>query len=139
MTPERVAKLDDLGFSWEVRPCLERPRATWQQRYDELRDFYTDNHHFLVPAGEKPQLHSWCQEQKQRLKNLEKNGKDVSKRMGPERQKMLEELGFTKDVVLAPPGEDLGHYDHDEDDDEDHDDEEEDAKPAAQVEGEVEV
>jgi hypothetical protein len=104
MTQERVDLLDQLEFSWEVRPSLERPRATWQQRLDELKDFYATQQHFRVPPGTHPQLHSWCQEQKHRLKNVEKNsGKDVSRRMGPDRVKELHDMGFTKDVELALP------------------------------------
>lgn len=106
MTDERVALLNKLDFSWEVRPSLERPRATWQQRLEELKTFHEETGHFRVPAGTHPQLHSWCQEQKQRLKNLDKNeGKDSSKRMGPDRVKALEDLGFTKDLELVAPGD----------------------------------
>jgi hypothetical protein len=104
MTTERVELLDQLQFSWEVRPSLERPRATWQQRLDELKDFFATHLHFRVPPGSHPQLHSWCQEQKHRLKNVEKNsGKDVSRRMGPDRVIELHDMGFTKDVELALP------------------------------------
>lgn len=106
MTPERLAQLDALDFSWEVRPSLERPRATWQQRLEELKEFHARHGHFLVPP-EQPQLHAWCAEQKQRLRNIDRNGKDVSKRMGPERIKALEEIGFTKDTELAPSLDDV--------------------------------
>lgn len=104
MTQDRVQLLDKLEFSWEVRPSLERPRATWQQRMDELKDFHEIQSHFRVPPGTHPQLHSWCQEQKHRLKNLQKNkGKDASKRMGPERVKQLTEIGFTMESEVADP------------------------------------
>jgi hypothetical protein len=136
MTMERVALLDELGFSWEVRPSLERPRATWQQRLEELTEFHNktsttstssasatslppnaagnaatataatnspnkQRRHFLLDPSCMPQLHAWAHEQKQRLKLLEKNnGKDVSKRMGPERVDALNKLGFDKNVEL---------------------------------------
>jgi hypothetical protein len=101
MTPERIALLDQLEFSWEVRPSLERPRATWQQRFEELQAFYEVYQHFCVPAATHPQLQAWCHEQKQRLKVIDKSGKDPSKRMGPDRVKSLSELGFTMDVEIA--------------------------------------
>ena len=101
MTKERIDLLNDLGFSWEVRPSLEHPRATWQQRFDELKQFYTMHQHFRVPQDTHPQLHSWCHEQKQRLRNVDRTGKDVSRRMGPDRIESLAGLGFTKDVELA--------------------------------------
>lgn len=101
MTQERIDLLDKLLFSWEVRPSLERPRASWQQRFEELKDFHAKNGHFLVTSGSHPHLHAWCYEQKQRLKNLEKNnGQDTSKRMGPERVKLLQEIGFTSETEL---------------------------------------
>jgi len=101
MTNDRVAQLEELGFSWEVRPGLERPRATWQQRYDELKLFHKQHGNFLVAADVDSELHSWCQEQRQRLKNLDRHQEDKSKRMGPDRVKALADLGFTKDVELA--------------------------------------
>jgi hypothetical protein len=104
MTQERVDLLDKLKFSWEVKPSLDRPRATWQQRFDELRAFHKAHGHFRIPAGDQPQLHSWCQEQKQRLKNIDKNkGKDGSKRMGPDRVEALLNLGFTGATELVQP------------------------------------
>lgn len=102
MTQERIDLLDQLGFSWEVRPALERPRATWQQRLEELDAFYKKHGHFLVDGTTMPQLHAWCHEQRQRLRLLERNGgKDVSKRMSPARVQALKEKGFTKDTELA--------------------------------------
>ncbi len=102
LNDERVALLDKLEFAWEVRPSLERPRTTWLTRLEELTEFYQTHKHFLIPADTMPQLHKWCQEQKQRLKLLEKNeGSDKTKRMGPERVTALHALGFNKDVDLG--------------------------------------
>jgi hypothetical protein len=108
MTEERIDLLNQLNFSWEVRPSLERPRAAWHQRFDELQEFYGTYKHFRVPHSTHRHLHAWCQEQKQRLKNVDKSGKDASKRMGPDRVKALIDLGFTKDVDLAAtPGDNM--------------------------------
>ena len=102
MTPERIELLDQLGFSWEVKPSLERPRATWQQRLEELSDHYSKYRHFHIDPHTQPHLYGWCQEQKQRLKLLEKNdGQDITKRMGPDRVASLKAIGFTKDVELT--------------------------------------
>lgn len=100
-TPERIALLDELGFSWEVRAPVEQPRATWHQRCDELKKFHQIHNHFLVPAETHPKLHVWCHEQKNRLKKLDESGRDSSRRMGPARVHTLQELGFTKDTPLA--------------------------------------
>lgn len=101
MTEERIKMLDDLEFAWEVKPGLDRPRATWQQRYRELLDFHRKHHHFCVPVEEAPLLHIWTLEQKNRLRNVDKNkGKDFTKRMGPDRVKLLKEIGFTASTPL---------------------------------------
>lgn len=130
MTEERVKMLEALDFSWgtscmlnlaamrdrtsliclssssfsssaEVRPSLERPRGHWQQRFDELCEYYKKNGDFKISPDTMPQLHSWCQEQKFRLSNIDKNGKNASKQMGPERVKALDDIGFTKDTELG--------------------------------------
>ena len=100
MTVERINLLDQLGFSWEVRPAFDRPRATWQQRYDELRAYHLENGHFLVDADQEPLLHSWAHEQRTRLKNIATKGGDSSGRMKTDRQEALARIGFTKDVDL---------------------------------------
>ena len=101
MTQERIDLLNQLDFSWEVRPSLERPRATWQQRLDELTAFFKEQGHFRVDPTTMPELSAWCQDQRQRLKLLKKNqGKDTTKRMNPERVKALADLGFTKESPL---------------------------------------
>lgn len=105
MTQERIELLDQLGFSWEVRPSLERPRATWQQRLEELQAYHKSYGNFLVDPLVMPQLHAWCHEQRNRLKLLDKNnGKDLSKRMNPERAQALQAVGFTKDTILLDAG-----------------------------------
>jgi hypothetical protein len=101
MTQDRIDLLDQLGFSWEVRPTLERPRATWQQRLEELTDFKIKNGNFKMDPSNMPQLNAWCHEQRQRLRQVEKNqGKDPSKRMNNERIEALAFIGFTKDAEL---------------------------------------
>jgi Helicase associated domain. len=46
MTDERIEMLDKIGFIWEVN--------TWNDRYDELKEFYEENGHFSVPSGRFP-------------------------------------------------------------------------------------
>lgn len=101
LTQERVELLDQLGFSWEVRPAVEQPRVAWHQRYEELKEFNQSNNHFLIPAETHQKLHLWSHEQRTRLKNLDTAVKDASRRMGPERVEALAELGFTKNTPLA--------------------------------------
>lgn len=102
MTDERAELLNELEFSWEVRPKAEREKTTWDQRYSELNHFHDDYKHFHIPAETMPHLYAWALEQKQLLRNLEKyHGTDHSKLMGPERVAALAALGFTEDVDLG--------------------------------------
>ena len=105
MTQDRIDLLDELGFPWEVRPSLERPRTTYRYLATTTggtpSDYKQKNGDFKVEPTAMPQVHGWCHEQRQRLKFLEKNnGKDVSKRMNPERVEALESIGFSKDTEL---------------------------------------
>eukprot|EP00526_Cylindrotheca_closterium_P011882 CAMPEP_0113605450 /NCGR_PEP_ID=MMETSP0017_2-20120614/2335_1 /TAXON_ID=2856 /ORGANISM="Cylindrotheca closterium" /LENGTH=473 /DNA_ID=CAMNT_0000513943 /DNA_START=116 /DNA_END=1537 /DNA_ORIENTATION=+ /assembly_acc=CAM_ASM_000147 len=101
MTIERFELLNQLDFAWVVRATLERPRATWQQRFEELVKFHGSNGHFRVDAMRMPQLNKFCLDQRYRLRLLKKNqGKDVTKRMGPDRVKALSEIGFTLETVI---------------------------------------
>ena len=99
ITEERIDLLDQLGFSWEGRPSLERPRASWYQRLEELTLFQQKYEHFQVDPKYMPELHAWSHEQRQRLRHHH-TGKDVSKKLSEERVKELHAIGFTKDVPL---------------------------------------
>lgn len=114
ISQERIALLDDLGFNWEVRPPIEQPRATWQQRYDELVEYYTNNGNFLISPETYPKLYRWCCEQRSRLNKLESQSSmsiatqgssaadgGVSRRMGEDRLKLLTDIGFTSNTILA--------------------------------------
>ena len=102
ITEERIALLDEIGFQWEVRPAFQNPRATWQQRYDELRIFHSKHGHFCMsPPRDDPLLHAWAMEQRTRLRNIASKGQDNSRRMGPNRIELLARIGFTRDVELG--------------------------------------
>jgi hypothetical protein len=101
MTPERFELLNQLNFAWVVRATLERPRATWQQRLEELTEFHQTYGHFKVDPVTMPQLNKFCLDQRYRLRLLQKNdGKDVTKRMSPEREEALMAIGFTLKTEL---------------------------------------
>jgi hypothetical protein len=107
MTPQRINLLSQLDFPWEVRAGFDRPRASWQQRLDELKGYHEENNNFLMSPDGYPELHAWAVQQRTRLKMLFLKGKDSKEnRMGPERVNALAELGFTKDTELATRAED---------------------------------
>lgn len=107
MTAERFALLNQLDFAWVVRAGLEHPRASWQQRFEELVQFYGRNGHFKVDASSMPQLNKFCLDQRYRLRLLKKKkGIDVTKRMGLERVRALARIGFTLETeILDKDGE----------------------------------
>lgn len=92
ITQARIDLLNQLGFNWSVgKP---RDHVTWKSRYDELVAFKKQKGHVDVPADQNPQLYRWCRDQKQRLRQFKKHGKDVTKRMGPDRMQALEKIGL---------------------------------------------
>jgi Helicase associated domain len=101
MTQERMDLLNQLDFSWEVRPTLDRPRASWQHRLEELRAYAERTGGSLqVDAEEMPNLYAWCIEQRQRLQWYDKHNGD-DRRISPDRVQALHAIGFTKDIVLS--------------------------------------
>lgn len=121
---------------------MERIRVSWHERFLELKTFVKTNGHFNVSPVTSAPLYAWCSEQLQRLKNMSEHPPSADgvrerkvKGMGQDRVKMLADIGFTKDVELAPvlceagaaalaaetAARELdGHSSHDEDDDHDH-------------------
>jgi hypothetical protein len=115
ISQERIALLDEIGFNWELRPSREQPRATWNQRYDELVDYYKTYNNFYIPIDTHPKLHRWCCEQRNRLQDVHKqslstcsNSDDIVEtkekvQIGLDRIKLLHDIGFTKDTILTKP------------------------------------
>jgi hypothetical protein len=130
MTQQRVDLLDQLGFSWELRHALVGPRHSWQQRAGQLKDYHIKHSNFMMPPDKMPDLWRWAHEQKVRLYNLDRFGTDATRimktKMTQERVAILKDMGFTKDVELAPaldgsPPVLLGGEDESDDDDEEAD------------------
>jgi hypothetical protein len=104
MTQGRIDLLDQLGFSWEVKPDPARPRVSWQVRFEELKDHYQKYGHFVVDPTSQPELYKWCCEQRMQLKGFDKPvppGKNARKRMSVERAKALNDIGFSKETRIS--------------------------------------
>lgn len=87
LSQRRLTKLLEIGFLFE-------PFATaWDQRYQELQDFYREHGHSVVPAHyvPNPSLAVWVGEQRYHFKKL-REGRPTS--MTPERIARLEQLDF---------------------------------------------
>ena len=85
MDPERVRRLEDLGFKWD---CFEED---WDERYWLLAEFKEVHGHCNVPREyevEGVKLGNWVKTQRQQFKKGE---------MNLERVRRLTELGFKRD------------------------------------------
>jgi len=91
LSPDRVAKLNALGFAWQSRRTEEVARtginAAWKARFDELLRYKAKKGDCNVPAGwpENPPLGRWVNQQR----FLRKAGT-----LRPQRQQCLDEINF---------------------------------------------
>ena len=80
LTPDRVKRLDNLGFSWD--PITER----WEQNFAALHKFHQREVHCLVPQKHQEfglNLGSWVNTQRSKKESLT-----------PDRLKRLNAIGF---------------------------------------------
>mmetsp|Transcript_11934 Transcript_11934/g.22344 ORF Transcript_11934/g.22344 Transcript_11934/m.22344 type:complete len:205 (+) Transcript_11934:1915-2529(+) len=84
MTDERIEMLDKIGFIWEVN--------TWNDRYDELKEFYEENRHFSVPSDfPNKQLRPWISTQRSHFRFKQEN---KPSQLTDERIELLNSIGF---------------------------------------------
>ena len=87
LSDERQQALDDLGFVWDAHT------ACWEERYDQLREFYREYGHARVPKSYKkiPALATWvkCQRRQYKLMKAKKTS-CITK----ERIRLLKKLRF---------------------------------------------
>jgi hypothetical protein len=85
MTKERIAKLDAIGFTWETR-------STWDNRFQQLQDYYNKYGDCNVPNREEYQdLRKFIFAQRHQFKLRQLNGTGS---MTDERLKALESIHF---------------------------------------------
>ena len=84
LTPERIYKLDEIGFVWE--PFED----SWNEMFQQIVDYKDEHGDTLVPNSyaENRQLGIWVDTQRQKRKN---------NKMAPERVDKLNEIGFVWD------------------------------------------
>ena len=81
MTPERIDKLQNIGFEWDPY------KAAWQEQYGKLKAYRDDHGHCNVPAKYKddPELGNWVGTQRTAYKKA---------KLTPERIGKLNDIGF---------------------------------------------
>ena len=93
MTPERIAKLDEIGFEWNPH------EESWDDRYNELIEYKKANPKDDCNVPQKyppnPKLGRWVGTQRQRRKNFDKGDKSA---MTQEQIDKLDEIGFLWDA-----------------------------------------
>jgi hypothetical protein len=90
LTPEKFAKLKELDFPW-VLPDNGRPHKTWEEHFEELKEFHRENGHTRVPRRtykKNPFLGEWVHYQR---RNYEKKSPFL---LQSDKMKKLEEIGF---------------------------------------------
>lgn len=100
ITNERVAKLDEIGFTWNAQ------EAAWDKHLADLKRFRVTEGHCTVPLNhpDYPKLGLWVKEQRRHYA-LIKQGKHSH--MTEARAKDLDEIGFCWDTHEAVWGERL--------------------------------
>eukprot|EP00984_Skeletonema_dohrnii_P010540 scaffold4110_cov77-Skeletonema_dohrnii-CCMP3373.AAC.5 len=100
MAPERVNKLNDMGFVWEPY------EAAWEERLKELVEYKNEHGDTLVPARYKdnPKLGKWVDKQRVQYQYKLKQRGEASQ-LNDEREYKLNEIGFVWDPYEAAWGE----------------------------------
>jgi len=98
MTESRIQKLESLGIS------LEKNERSFEERYEELKDFQQRNHGLFpydvdisVLTKEEKSLRKWCVTMRKDAKYRVVPGRGYSAAINEERIAKLNELGFTWD------------------------------------------
>eukprot|EP00978_Attheya_sp_CCMP212_P027299 scaffold91428_cov58-Attheya_sp.AAC.1 len=103
ITPERIKRLEKLGFVWKVhyRQPPQREEQEWHKRYEELKEYQSEHGDCLVPAKYTPNLAlgTWVGRQRQ-INSLWKNKNDKFY-ITPKRIELLERIGFVWDAREA--------------------------------------
>ncbi|MFP3727892.1 helicase associated domain-containing protein [Priestia filamentosa] len=89
LSQEKIRKLEKLDFIWDVKVIEDS--ASWENKYEELVDYYNQHGHCLVPIGKEEygSLGNWVSTQRTAYRN---------KILSEERIQKLKELDFVWNV-----------------------------------------
>jgi len=106
LTGERIAKLQLIGFEWEV--ALSTRETLWEARFRELLSFKAEKGHCRVPKvfKENIKLSNWVFEQRKNMRFM-REGKN-RKGLTDERITRLEEVGFEWSVSSSSKRVEVG-------------------------------
>jgi len=94
LTAERIEMLRKVGFVWDSH------RASWEEKFEELKEFKANNGHCFVPClyNGSTKLSTWIKRQRRQYRNF------ISKQsstLDEERIRRMEDLGFAWDYYNA--------------------------------------
>jgi Helicase associated domain len=98
LNQERVNLLNALGFTWTIR-SRDALGESWNQRFQELRQFKLEHGHCLVPSryDKNPELGIWVGTQRSQYRlyvRAAETGQVANTNMNDDRVRELEDLGF---------------------------------------------
>ncbi|GKY95281.1 hypothetical protein MPSEU_000490100 [Mayamaea pseudoterrestris] len=104
LTDDRRAKLEQLGFVWQVRS-----RPEWDARYKQLVDYKAVHGDCKVPQHYKENraLGKWTAKQREQYKKMKKGEHSF---LTPYRLEKLEQLGFSWQIRTSLDPDDAGEF-----------------------------
>ena len=90
MTPERIGLLNKINFQWQIRGT-----SSWEDYYEELKDYYNQHSNTLVPCSQKA-LYEWTNEQRQQCRLYEED--PALSQLNEEQYRQLKQLGLAWDL-----------------------------------------
>lgn len=112
LTPERKARLLELGFEVSINPT--RGKKSWDDRYDQLQEYFGDHGHCDLPCRYNKilLLPRWVKEQRKQYKLLFNPQEGKTSTLTMEQHRKLEDLGFdfTGDRVPRERCQKRWHY-----------------------------
>ena len=90
LTPGRYAKLQAIGFEWEIKAAGNGD--TWERRFQELLKYKDEHGTAHVPRSECTKLHAWCKFQRKKFNQIQQ-GKPCGL-LTPDRIARLDAIGF---------------------------------------------
>ncbi len=103
LSEERIRRLDEIGFVWNLAdPAARKPAVQWQQRFEQIQDYKKRFGHFNVPSKwpEAPQLRGWVDYQRRAYR------RGI---LSPENRQRLEAIEFAWTPPHRPPATTADH------------------------------
>lgn len=94
LTPERKDKLKTINFDYTIRDVEEKLILTWEERINQLKEFYQENGDFNIPRNEEyyKNLLNWLSHQR---------GKQLKGKLTKEQENWFKTINFSLDDFFS--------------------------------------